>query len=817
MAISKPLNGSSSLSRRSSSRAAADIRALCAPLAALLGLAFFLAFVQAPLLAQVDARMLQYPDVSATHIAFEYAGDIWIVPKAGGLAHRVTSARGMESLPRFSPDGSTIAFNGNYDGNYDIYTVPALGGLARRVTHHGMPDRMTDWFPGGKELLFTSAMESGKQRFSQFYSVPREGGLPAKLPVPYGEFGSLSPDGKKLAYTPISRVGRTWKRYRGGMAPDIWVFDLEALTAENITQSDANEEFPMWHGGTIYFLSDRGPSQRYNIWAYDIATKAARQVTQIEDYDVHFPEAGPSDIVFEAGGKLYLFDFAGGQTREVKVEVTTDEATLMPRMENVEKMIQNAWPSPDGKRAVFEARGDLFSVPAENGNVVNLTRSSGVAERYPAWSPDGRSVAYWSDRPGEYELFVRDLAAGSEGKPLTSCGPGYRYQPRWSPDGKKLAFIDKAMDIQIFDLAGNRTVKVDKGKFMYQSELEQFSVSWSPDSRWLAYARDLDNRTAAVFIHDTREGKTRQVTSGFYTDTQPSFDPGGQYLYFLTNRTFRPLYGDQDATFTYANATTVAAVPLRTDVPSPLAPKNDTVEAKKAGEEKAAPKPGEKPGEKTDKEKEGKEEKEKRESRGGAERGPDRFRRLRGPPGHAPPRGGELQQPPGRDREGRLPPAAEHGVREQAEAGEVLRPREAGGEDRRRRRRRLPAVGRRQKDARGQVRFVLRGRRRRRSEARKENAHRPARGDRRAARGMAADLQRRLAVRARFLLRPEPPRRRLERAEGALREAHRRGRDTGGCQLRARRDDRRAQRFAHLPGRRPGRVRAQPAGRLSRR
>ena len=222
------------------------------------------------------------------------------------------------------------------------------------------------------------------------------------------------------------------------MAPDVWVFDLEALTAENITQSDANDEFPMWHGDTIYFLSDRAPSQRSNIWAYDLATKATRQVTQIEDYDVRFPEAGPSDIVFEAGGKLFLFDFAGGQTHEVKVEVVTDESTLMPRMENVEKMIQNAWPSPDGKRAVFEARGELFSVPAENGNVVNLTRSSGVAERYPAWSPDGRSVAYWSDRSGEYELFARDLAAASEGRPLTSYGPGYRYQPYWSPDGKRL-------------------------------------------------------------------------------------------------------------------------------------------------------------------------------------------------------------------------------------------------------------------------------------------------------------------------------------------------------------------------------------------
>jgi tricorn protease len=576
------------------------LASLIPALAAALGLAFFLTAGAPPLLAQVDARLLQYPDVSQTHIAFEFGGDIWIVPKAGGVANRVTSARGEEFLPRFSPDGSMIAFDGNYDGNIDIYTVPALGGLARRLTHHGMPDRMADWFPDGTRVLFTSAMESGKQRFNQFYSVAREGGLPLKLPVPYGEFGALSPDGKKLAYTPITLSFRTWKRYRGGMAADIWIFDLEKLTAENITNSEADDEFPMWHGGAIYFLSDRGPSQRSNIWAYDLATKATRQVTDFGDFDVHFPAAGPSDIVFEAGGKLYLFDFANQKTREVKVEVVTDESTLMPRMDNVERLIQNASPSPDGKRAVFEARGDLYSVPAENGNVVDLTRTSGAAERYPAWSPDGRSVAYWSDRSGEYELTVRDLATGTEGKPLTAYGPGFRYQPYWSPDGKLIAFIDKAMTIQIYEMASGKTVKVDRGKFMYQGELDHFAVSWSADSRWLAYARDLENRHGALFIYDTREGKARQVTSGFYSDAQPAFDPGGQYLYYLTNRTFQPLYGDQDATFTYANSTNVAAVPLRVDVPSPLAPKNDVAGEKKPGAEKK-PEPAPKPGEKTEK------------------------------------------------------------------------------------------------------------------------------------------------------------------------------------------------------------------------
>jgi tricorn protease len=553
--------------------------------------------------AQVNARMLQYPDVSRTHIAFEYGGDIWVVAKAGGVAYRLTSAKGEESLPRFSPDGSLIAFDGNYDGNIDIYIVPAMGGMAQRVTHHGMPDRMAGWYPDGTRILYTSSMESGKQRFSQFYSVPRAGGLPEKLPVPYGEFGCLSPDGTELAYTPITRSYRTWKRYRGGMAADIWIFTLKTLAAENITKSDANDEFPMWHGDTIYFLSDRGEAERNNLWAYDIKTKAVRQVTDFKDFDVHFPSLGPTDIVFEAGGRLYLYDLAAGATHEVKVEVVTDESTLMPRMENVERQLQNAWLSPDGKRAVFEARGELFSVPAENGNVVDLTNTPGIAERYPAWSPDGTSVAYWSDRSGEYELVVRDMENPSAEKTLTSYGPGYRYQPYWSPDAKKLAFIDKAMEIQVYDMTTGKTTKVDKAKFMYQGALDRFAVSWSADSRWMAYARDLDTRHTALYLFDSRDGKTRQVTSGFYADDQPSFDPGGQYLYFLTDRTFRPLYSSMEGTFIYANGTRVAAVPLRTDVPSPLAPKNDVAAPPKAGEEKKpeaggkpAAKPGAKPG-----------------------------------------------------------------------------------------------------------------------------------------------------------------------------------------------------------------------------
>ena len=536
---------------------------------------------QAPAaLAQIDARMLQYPDVSATQIVFGYAGDLWLVPREGGTAVRLSSPRGQEMFPRFSPDGSLIAFNAAYDGNMDVYVIPAAGGLPVRVTNHGFPDRLMDWYPDGKRLLFTSSQESGKQRFSQFYSVAPAGGLPVKLPIPYGEVASLSPDGTKIAYTPQTQAFRTWKRYRGGWAPDIWLFDLATLASERIAPSDASDEFPMWRDGTVYFLSDRGPENRANLWAYDIAAKTARQLTRFKDFDIHFPALGPSDIVFEAGGKLYLFGLADETFREVPVRVVTDEATLRPRTVNASGLMQ--WASqPAGKRALVQARGEIFSVPAENGPVYNLTRTPGAAERYPSVSPDGKSIAYWSDGTGEYELVIAPLDKPEARRVATSYGPGYRYRINWSPDGKKIAFVDQTMTVSVFDIATGTTVKADKCGRLFQGDLENFRVSWSPDSRWFAYPKDLNGRGSAVFLYEVAAAKVRQVTSGFYVDTAPEFDPDGKYLYFLTDRTFDPLYSGLDGTWIYANSTTIAAVPLTADVASPLPPKNDAFEAKK--------------------------------------------------------------------------------------------------------------------------------------------------------------------------------------------------------------------------------------------
>jgi len=533
-----------------------------------------LAFPRA-LAGQIDARMLRQPDVSATQIAFVYAGDVWVVPKAGGVASRLSSPRGEESFPRFSPDGRLIAFTGDYDGNEDIYVMPASGGVPARVTHHPAPDRMLGWYPDGQAILFASPMESGRDRYFQLYRVSKNGGLPEKLAVPYGEFGAVSPDGKWLAYVPQSQDFRTWKRYRGGWNSRIWLYNLASGASKQVAPSDANNSQPMWHGRTLYFLSDRGPGERANIWAYNLDTDSVRQVTRFTDYDIHFPAIGPTDIVFEQGGRLYLLDLAAGQTHEVRVQVVTDLTTLKPRLDSVGARIASAWPSPSGKRAVFEARGDVFTVPAENGPVLDVTRTPGVAERTPAWSPDGKLLAYWSDRTGEYQLMVRPADGSGTEEQLTSFGPGFRYRPYWSPDSKKLAFVDQTMTIWIVDRDSKKATKVDHGLFMYEGDLQSFSVAWSSDSRWLAYQRDLENRHHAIFLHDSRSGTRTQVTAGYYDDVNPVFDPDGKYLYFLSNRTLAPSYSDVENTWIYANTTNVVAVSLRANVPSPLAPRDD--------------------------------------------------------------------------------------------------------------------------------------------------------------------------------------------------------------------------------------------------
>ena len=557
------------------------------------------------ILAGVDANMLRYPDVSESKICFVYAGDIWVVDKDGGIANKLSSPKGTESFPRFSPDGSKIAFTGNYDGNEDIYIIPTMGGIAERVTYHPMTDRILDWYPDGDgTLLFNSHRQSGRQRYGQFYSVSVKNGFPEKLPVPYGEFASLSDDGEKIAYVKRSRDFRTWKRYRGGMAADIWIFNLKTMQAREITDTDANESQPMWHKNTIYFASDRGKNKRYNIWAYNTKTEEVKQLTHFEDYDIHFPAIGPDDIVFQAGSEIYLLNLESNKVNKVNIDVVTDKSTLKPRKIDVAKHIRSASISPKGKRVLIEARGEVFSVPVENGYTKNLTQSSGSAERYPVYSPNGKNYVYWSDESGEYQLILRNTQDETEKIVLTDFESGYHYQPYWSPDSKNLVFIDNNMDIMLYNIAKRKLSQIDHCNWKMHPELKRFSVDWSADSKWLTYARGMDNQNGAIFLYNIEKDKLSQVTSSYYDDSDPAFDPAGKYLYFLTDRHFSPEYSDMDNSFIYPNSTKLVAVSLRKNVDSPLAPKNDSVSVEVQDPEKT-----------DDKEKDKKEEKQEQKEK----------------------------------------------------------------------------------------------------------------------------------------------------------------------------------------------------------
>ena len=531
--------------------------------------------------AQINAGLFRFPDVSKTQIVFTYGNDIWIMPKEGGTAEKLSSPLGVESFPKFSTDGKSIAFSGNYDGNVDAYTIPVQGGVPQRLTSHGFSDRVVDWTPDGKRVLFASGRESGRNRFNQFYTIAANGGPAEKLPFAYAEFGSYSPDGKQMAVVFVSQAFRNWKRYRGGWKANIHVFNFANNSSENISANEvAGDEFPMWHGDHIYFLSDRGTEQRMNLWRYAVGTKKMEQLTNYKDYDVHFPSAGPDDIVFEQGGKLYLFSFTSQQAKAISINVITDKAGLKPKSVAAEKYVQHVSISPDGNRVLLEARGDIFSLPAENGFIKNITHTTNANERYPSWSPDGNTVAYWSDVSGENELWLMQAGKETTPKKISNYGSGFQYTIFWSPDSKKLVFIDQAMKIKMVDVASSTTTEVDQALRFMHGGCESFYVSWAPDSRWFTYTRDLYNYHNAAFIYDAQNKKRSQVTNGFYNCGNAVFDTEGKYLYITTNQSFSPYYSDIDNSFIYGNSTQLAAISLKKTTPSLLYPKNDTVSIK---------------------------------------------------------------------------------------------------------------------------------------------------------------------------------------------------------------------------------------------
>ncbi|PZX47790.1 S41 family peptidase [Algoriphagus chordae] len=551
----------------------------------ILGLSIFAApfFSQ----AQTDARLMQLPDVSDTQITFTFGDDIWIVPKQGGVAQRLTSPAGPEMYPRFSPDGKQIAFSANYNGNYDVYVMPTAGGVPTRLTYHGMPDYVQGWTPDGKSVLFTSGRESGKERFSQFYTVAAQGGLPTKLPVPYGEFASYSPDGKRFAYTDKSRVNRNWKRYRGGTAPDILLFDLASYKTENVTLNDANDELPMWIGDAVFYMSDNGPEERNNLWKYDLNTKQNTQLTDFKDFDITFPSNSEQEIVFEAGGSLYLYDIATDKSQRIEIQIISDQKAMIPKIVKTESDLTAASISPDGNRVIANARGEIYNLPAKKGFVTNLTNTSGVAERYPEIAPDGKKIAYWSDATGEYQLTIKSLGADSETKTLTKFKDGFGYNIFWSPDSKKIVSVNQAMEVMLIDASSGDVQVIDQGKYMFEGNLQGFAVSWSPDSRYITYSLSKVNRaTSALYVFDTQSGKASQLTSGFYSDQSPAFSEDGKYLFFSTNRNFSPQYSDIDNTFIYSNTTGVAVGTLNQSISSLISLENDEIKVEEENSDK---------------------------------------------------------------------------------------------------------------------------------------------------------------------------------------------------------------------------------------
>jgi tricorn protease len=548
----------------------------------------FVVLLGSGLFAEQGTRFLHEPDIHLDKIVFVHANDLWLVSAEGGVAKRLTSHKGMESNPKFSPDGKWIAFSGQYDGNTgrspryhgctEVYVIPAEGGVPKRLTFHPARDVVQGWSVDGK-VLFTSLRYSRERKSNKLFAVSPQGDFPEELPLPRVEFADASPDGAFIAYNPIYQFWQpNWRRYRGGTAPPVWIISLKDYSHVEIPRDDSNDMYPAWIGERVYFLSDRNRSM--NLFSYDTKSGKMEELVDHGASDIKYLSSGPEKLVYGVEGYLFTFDPSAGQSSPVSIQVPSDHLFLRPRFKNVAREIVDFDLSPSGNRALFEAHGDVLTVPAEKGEMRNLTQSPGAMDRFPAWSPDGKWIAYFSDAGGEYALYVADQMGEGSPKKIALEDPTFFYSPVWSPDSKKIAFTDKHLNLWFLDVGGEQPEPVKVDEFVAQS-----SHVWSPDSQWLAYQRYQFNRFGIICVYSLEKAEEYQITDGMSDASSPVFDREGKYLFFLASTNTGPIkspldMSSRDTLFDYSIYVTV----LRKDLPSPFAPESDeeAVEGKEA-------------------------------------------------------------------------------------------------------------------------------------------------------------------------------------------------------------------------------------------
>ena len=524
-----------------------------------------------------DTRLLRFPDIHQDRVVFVYAGDLYIASSNGGSAVRLTSHEGLEQFPKFSPDGSQVAYSAEYNGTRQVHVIPSAGGTPRQLTWYndvgpmpprgGSDYRVLDWTRDGKHVLVRANRLPWGVRMGRYHLVPASGGDESPMAIPEGGGGMFSPDGTKVVYTPIDREFRTWKRYRGGRAQDVWVYDLENSTSEQLTDNPATDHQPVWVGDDIYFTSDRD----YTLNLYRYSADGSEAVTTHSEFDVLWASAGPSAVVYENGGWIYRYDPASGETKRLAITVGGDRPATLPKVVEASKFIESADLSPSANRVLISARGDVFSVPAKDGPVRNLTRTPNTREIDASWSPDGKQLAYLSDASGEYEIWVRPVGGGNARR-VTEDGTIWRFAPIWSPDSNMLVFGDKKQRLNVVDVSSGRVRTIDSS---IHNDITDYS--WAPDSRFVTYVKNNELGTGNVWVYSLDGKRGYPVTSEMTNESEPVFDPQGRYLYFLSSRDHDLQFSSIEFNYMVTNSTRVYAAQLNADQPALFLPKSDEV------------------------------------------------------------------------------------------------------------------------------------------------------------------------------------------------------------------------------------------------